>query len=55
MQEINYLPERLGDIKYSCADISKAKRELKFQPKTSLEEGLLLIYNYLNNGKNLSH
>lgn len=55
VQEINYLPERLGDIKYSCADISKAKRELKFQPKTSLEEGLLLIYNYLNNGKNLSH
>lgn len=52
-QTINYLPERFGDIKYSCADILKAKRELKFEPKITLEVGLDIIYNHLNK-KNLS-
>jgi len=31
---------RAGDVKRMCADIKRAKEVLKFEPKTSLEEGL---------------
>lgn len=31
---------RKGDIKHSVADISKARRELRYKPRISLEEGL---------------
>lgn len=44
---INHLPERVGDIKYSCADIRKAQSELGYNPKVNLTEGLTQIYNYL--------
>lgn len=37
---IVYLPAREGDIVYSQADVSKAKRILGWQAKTCLEEGL---------------
>lgn len=46
-RKINYLPERFGDIKHSCADISKANKHLSLYPKVELKEGLTLIYNYL--------
>jgi len=35
-----YAGERAGDVRHSQADISKAKRELGFEPLISLEEGL---------------
>lgn len=35
-----YKPARIGDIKHSLADISKAKKLLKFNPKVSIEDGL---------------
>jgi UDP-N-acetylglucosamine 4-epimerase len=35
-----YAPERLGDVKHSLADISKAKNLLGYDPKISVEEGL---------------
>nr|WP_321418635.1 GDP-mannose 4,6-dehydratase [uncultured Methanomethylovorans sp.] len=38
---IQYMPERPGDIKYSCSDISSAKKILGFEPKVSLENGLM--------------
>jgi len=38
--EPSYAPQRAGDIRFSCADISKASRLLGFHPKLSLEEGL---------------
>jgi UDP-glucose 4-epimerase len=38
---IQYMPERPGDIKHSCSDISSARRILGFEPKVSLEEGLM--------------
>ena len=31
---------QLGDIPHTCADISKAKKDLNYEPKTSLEDGL---------------
>ena len=39
-------PSRVGDIKDSYADISKAKTELGFEPKVSLEEGIGRIIEY---------
>ena len=41
--------EQLGDVQYTYADISKAKNDLNYDPKTSLEEGLRNFYNSLNN------
>jgi UDP-glucose 4-epimerase len=35
-----YAPEKPGDLKRSCLDISLAKRELKWRPKYNLEKGL---------------
>jgi len=35
-----YAPEKPGDLKRSCLDISLAKKELKWEPKFDLEDGL---------------
>ena len=37
---------QLGDVKKTFADIEKSKRELRFQPKTSLRQGLLNFVNW---------
>jgi UDP-glucuronate 4-epimerase len=39
--------EQLGDVQHTYADISKAKNDLNYDPKTSLEEGLQNFYNSL--------
>jgi nucleoside-diphosphate-sugar epimerase len=31
---------RMGDVRHSCADITKAKSVLKFEPTVSLRDGL---------------
>ena len=38
--KVNYGPERAGDVKHSLADISLAKKHLRYQPDVSFEEGL---------------
>lgn len=38
--KINYLPLQPGDFLENFADIAKAKKDLGFAPKTSLEEGI---------------
>lgn len=38
--KINYLPEQAGDVPQTCADISKARRLLNYQPTTPLRVGL---------------
>jgi UDP-glucuronate 4-epimerase len=38
--KINYLPEQAGDVPLTCADISKARRLLNYQPTTPLRVGL---------------
>ena len=38
---------QLGDVPHTYADISKAKRDLDYEPKTSLEEGLTKFYKSL--------
>lgn len=36
----NYMPQALGDMEKTYADISKAQKHLNFSPKTSLKTGL---------------
>ncbi len=38
--KINVLPEQPGDVPLTCADISKARRLLGYDPRTKLAEGL---------------
>jgi UDP-glucuronate 4-epimerase len=38
--KINRLPEQPGDMSLTCADISKARRLLGYNPKTKFEDGL---------------
>ena len=38
--EPNYGPERAGDVKHSLADISRARKQLGYEPLVSFEEGL---------------
>ncbi|MEY2440512.1 MAG: UDP-glucuronate 4-epimerase, partial [Verrucomicrobiota bacterium] len=38
--KINQLPEQPGDVPLTCADISKARKLLGYNPTTSLAEGL---------------
>jgi UDP-N-acetylglucosamine 4-epimerase len=38
-----YKPERIGDIKYSCGDISKSFLLLNYYPKYNLTDGLKLF------------
>jgi UDP-glucuronate 4-epimerase len=37
---LNRLPEQPGDVPLTCADISKAKQLLNYNPQTKLEDGL---------------
>src|SRR5256712_7776793 len=38
--KINRLPEQPGDMRLTCADISKARKLLGYNPKTKFEDGL---------------
>jgi UDP-glucuronate 4-epimerase len=38
--KINRLPEQPGDMSLTCADVSKARRLLGYNPKTKFEDGL---------------
>ena len=38
--QINYLPMQQGDVEKTFADISKAKKVLKYNPQTSFEDGI---------------
>jgi UDP-glucuronate 4-epimerase len=38
--KINRLPEQPGDVPLTCADISKARKLLGYNPKTKLSDGL---------------
>ncbi len=44
--EIMYRPPRPGDIRRHFADITKARKLLGFEPKTSLEEALSITINW---------
>ncbi len=41
-----YAPPRPGDVKHSLADITAAKKLLRYQPKVSFEDGLRLAIDW---------
>jgi UDP-glucuronate 4-epimerase len=43
---ITQQPEQPGDLHKTCADISKAKRLLQYNPSTTLEDGLRHFYDW---------
>ncbi len=47
--EPKYGPERVGDVKHSLADISKAKNFLQYNPQVNVREGLQRVYGWYVN------
>ena len=45
----NQIDNQLGDVPKTYANISKAKKDLNYEPKIKLLDGLKKTYNYLNN------
>lgn len=48
--EVNYQPERKFDVEKVVLDISRIKDEFGFKPTTTLKEGLLKTWKYIQNG-----
>lgn len=48
--DVNYAPERTGDIKHSLADISPAEKAFGYVPKVDFEEGLRRTIAWYRNG-----
>ncbi len=49
--EVEFGPPRLGDIKRSLLDISKAKRVLGWEPQVALAEGCVRTMDWYKNGR----
>ena len=45
--DVHYEPARSGEVVHTYCDISKASRELEFNPSTKLEEGILKTWQWL--------
>ena len=43
-----YIPKRPGEPRYSCASISRIKKELNWQPKISFEKGIKELIENIN-------
>jgi len=53
---INRLPEQAGDVPLTCADISKARKLLGYQPATPISEGIpKFVEWYLQRHSRLAH
>lgn len=52
--EAEYGKNRKGDVPHSLADISKAKRLLKYHPKVNVEEGLERAFNWYKSNLELA-
>jgi UDP-glucuronate 4-epimerase len=50
--QINLLPEQPGDVPLTCADISKARRLLGYEPTTSLRVGLPRFVEWFHQTRN---
>jgi len=46
---INQLGEQLGDVPITYANIEKAKKELGYNPKTRIEDGLFNMFEWIKN------
>jgi len=45
---IQHYPPQAGDVPFTCADISKARRMLAYNPRTRIEQGLSLFVDWFN-------
>ena len=45
--DINYMPEQPGDVRRTCADITKASEMLGYNPRTKFETGLELTFKWM--------
>ena len=43
----NQLPEQKGDVPYTYSDISKAKKDLNYNPNINLKDGLIKMFNWM--------
>jgi UDP-glucuronate 4-epimerase len=50
--KINQLPEQPGDVPLTCADISKARKLLNYNPTTTLSVGLPKFVDWFLSGLN---
>jgi CDP-paratose 2-epimerase len=50
---IHFDKERFGDLRYYVSDISKAKKELKWEPKILPEEGIKNLVKWIEKNRNL--
>lgn len=50
--QVQYLPPRLGDVRHTKADISRAKELLSWKPEVSFEEGVKKTQKWFQNHKN---
>jgi UDP-glucuronate 4-epimerase len=48
---INRLPAQPGDVPLTCADISKARAKLGYQPKVRIEQGIPLFIDWFNRNR----
>lgn len=48
--DIKRLPEQPGDVPITCADISKSRRILNYDPKVSIEEGIRRFTEWFRSG-----
>ena len=49
---INRQPLQPGDVPRTCADITKAQRELGYRPAVKIEQGVPLFVDWLNRNTN---
>ena len=49
----NNLPEQMGDVPATYADITKARNDLGYDPKTSFEEGIKKMFESLNESNSI--
>jgi nucleoside-diphosphate-sugar epimerase len=47
-KNVTYIEKQVGDMLFTCADISKAKMILNFIPSIKFEEGLVQFYEWFN-------
>lgn len=45
--DVSYIPKRPDELEHSCADISKIKKMLLWQPQVSIEEGISSLFAYI--------
>ncbi|MBN2181975.1 MAG: NAD-dependent epimerase/dehydratase family protein [Sedimentisphaerales bacterium] len=51
--ELNFEPDRLGDLRYFVCDITKAQKELGWRPRIKPKEGVKKLIDWITNNRDL--